>query len=280
MLPVGADMVGRGHAHEVVSVLHRIHGVREVVVAVRKPAVPDLAAHEVVLHVALSVPPGEGAVLILTEAHHDAGSVDVVIVEDRRRLHVPAQFPLRVVDGVLRVAVPFQSAAHRVVPDGAGRLGRRRNHVVDEVEAIREGRIHLLHFRLREDGSHAGIAGRADIRGTRIDAVDLLLNAFGLAVGEARVGDLNRVSVVGIKTKDRNAAVRAHLRVAHLVFDFLTALFRNNAHFGVGHGVAAILDHGGERSEFIGVEHHSAEFARGRVAHVRARGAADRVRAR
>ena len=262
------------------TVLGRVERVREVVVGNGQTTVPDLAAHEVVLDVALAVAPGEGAVLILAEAHHNAGAVDVVIVEDCGRIHVPAKFALRIVDGVLRVAVPFERAAHRVVPDGAGRFRRRGDHVVDEIEAVRESRIHLLHLCFREDGSHARIAGGADVRRARINAVGLLLNALRLAVGVARVGNLNRVAVVRIETEDGDAAVRAHLRVAHLVLDFLTAFLRNNAHRHIGERVAAILNYGGERSEFVRVEDDCANLARCRVAHVRARCAADRPGAR
>ena len=120
VLAVGTLDVGRGHANEIVAVLHRIHCVREVVVAVRQAVIPDFAAHQVVLDVALAVAPGEGAVLVLTEAHHDAGFVDIVEVEDRIRIHIPADLALRVDDRVLRIAVPFERAAHGVVPNSAG----------------------------------------------------------------------------------------------------------------------------------------------------------------
>ena len=100
VLAVSADVIRGCNTHEVVPVLHRVHSVGEVVVAVRESAVKDLAAHKVVLHVSLAVAPGKGAVLILTEPHHDAGTVDVVVVVDRRRLHVPADFALGVIDRV------------------------------------------------------------------------------------------------------------------------------------------------------------------------------------
>ena len=71
----------------------------EIRIAVRKDSIEDLPPHEVVLHIALAVPPGERTILILMEPHHDAGTVDVVVV-DRRRLHVPADFALGVIDRV------------------------------------------------------------------------------------------------------------------------------------------------------------------------------------
>ena len=275
MLAVGTDVVGRGDAHEVVAVLHRIHGVREVSVAVGQAAVEDFAAHQVVLDVALAVAPGEGAVIVLAEAHHDAGLVDVVRIVDAGRLHVPAQFALRVVDGVLRIAVPFEGAAHRVVPDDARRVGRRGDHVVDEVETVLELLGHLPDLGLREDGLHARIACRRDVGGTGVDLVGFLLNALGLAFGGLRIGDLNGVAPVGIETEDGNAAVRADLRVAHLVGDFLTAFLRHDADRHVGHGVAAVADDGRQRSDAVRVEIDGADLAGRRIADVRTGGAAD-----
>ena len=151
MLAVGTSMVGRGNAHEVIAVLHRIHGVREVGIAVGQLTVEDFTSHQIVLDVALAVAPGERAVIVLTEAHHDAGHIDIVRVVDLRGFHVPADLTLRVVDGVLRITVPFECAAHRVVPDRAGRVRRCRDHVVDEVEAVAERRINLFDFSHRED---------------------------------------------------------------------------------------------------------------------------------
>ena len=124
---------------------------REVGITRRQTAVKDFAAHQVVLGIALAVAEREEAVLIHVEAHHDAGHIDIVRVVDLRGFHVPADLTLRVVDGVLRITVPFECAAHRVVPDRAGRVRRCRDHVVDEGEAVAERRINLFDFSHRED---------------------------------------------------------------------------------------------------------------------------------
>ena len=55
----------------------------EIVVAVWKRTIPDAAAHNVVFHIMLTVAPGNCAVVVLPQAHHDAAVINRIDVEDR-----------------------------------------------------------------------------------------------------------------------------------------------------------------------------------------------------
>ena len=68
--------MGAADAKEVVAVLRGVHRMTEVDVVGGEAAVEDFAAHDVVLHVALAVAPGEGAVAVLFEPEHHAAPVD------------------------------------------------------------------------------------------------------------------------------------------------------------------------------------------------------------
>ena len=252
MLPVGADMVGGGHAHQVVSVLHRIHGVREVVVAVRKTTVPDLAAHKVVLHVALAVAPGEGAVLILAEAHHVAAVVEGIKRIDGIREEIPAIVALRVDDADLRVEVPFKRAAHGIVPDGMGGLAREVLGVVEEVEAVLELRINLDHLRFEHVAMQSRRAAHLVIHGSRVDLVGVG-ELLRFAVELPGVGNFNRIHVVRIKTEDGNAGMRQKFGASHRILDLLTIRLRNNAHGRFRELIAAVADDGGQRRNAVRV---------------------------
>ena len=73
---VGTTNIVGCDAQKEVTVLGLIKGVRKVFVAGGETAVEDFAAHDVVLHVALTIAPGERTVVALLEAHHDAAVVD------------------------------------------------------------------------------------------------------------------------------------------------------------------------------------------------------------
>ena len=215
------------------AVLCGIHGVREVRVTRRKPAVKDFAAEKVVLGVALAVAEGKHPVRSLMKAHHDAGLVDIFRVVNGIDVHVPADFALGVNDGVLRIVVPFESAAHRVIPDDTGEFPARGKEVIDEVEAVGEFRCDLLYFGLK----HILVLGLRAVdfgvdRGS-VGAVDLFFNALRFLAVNNGVGDFDGVHVVRIQTENGNAGVGAKRRVAYVILDFLTALFGNDAHRGV-----------------------------------------------
>ena len=187
------------------------------------------------------------------EPHHDPGAVDVARIVDLGGEHVPADLTLRVDDGVLRVEVPLERPAHRVVPDGAHALRGRGEQVVDEVETVGEGlRGLLLHLDVKGLVGLPVGPGGIEPDGGRRDLI-LLLDRFVLTLVHADVLHLDRVEVVRIKTEDGDAAVGAQRRRAHVVAHFLTALFRHHAHVrGLEHP-AAVLDHGRERRDVIGV---------------------------
>ena len=233
----------------------------EVRIAVRKHAVEDFAPHQVVLHVALAVPPGERAVLILMEAHHDAGLVEASRVVDGRGLQVPAHLALRVDDGVLRVVVPLKRAARRVVPDRAAALGRFGEQIVDEVEAVAEalgGRGHDLRIK-GLDG--AAVCPRGiEIHGRRPDAVGLRFfnRPFSRLL---RPLHLDFIQIFGIKAEDGDAAVGAKRGRAHIVGDFRAALFGNDAHVSLEEHFAAVADDCRKGSDVIGIHDDFAELA-------------------
>ena len=68
--------------------------------------------------------------------------------------------------------------------------------------------------------------------------------------------------------------MRADLRVAHLVGDFLTAFLRHDADRHVGHGVAAVADDGRERRDLVRIRDDFADLALNGVLDVRAGAAA------
>ena len=253
-------MVGRGDTQEVVAVLCGVHRVREVVVGEGEAAVEDFAAHEVVLHVALAEAPGERAVVVLTEAHEDAGRIDAFGIPNGAGVEVPTDFAGRVDDGRDRNEVPGERPAHGVVPDGAVVEADFRTHVVDEVETVFEGLVHLLDSRL-EEARALELRALIDAHDrARVDRIGFSLR-FVLAVEVAHVGDFHRVAVVGVKTEDGNACVREELAAGDVVLDFTAALLRDDAHRGALEVVAAVLDDGGERRHLVGIDDNFAEFA-------------------
>lgn len=133
---VGAPEVGRSDAQEVAAVFSGHHRVAEVGVVGGQAAVEDLAAEQIVLRIVLAVAPGERAVGVLMEAHHDARVVERLGIIDAVGLHVPADLALRVENRVSRRIVPLQGAAHGIVPDRATRAHIGCAEIVDEVEAI------------------------------------------------------------------------------------------------------------------------------------------------
>ena len=273
-LAVRTTIVGIRNAKEEVAVLSGVERVREVGVAVREAAVEDFAAHEIVLRITLAVAEREGSVGILMEAHHDAGAVDGFRVIDGFDVHVPADFALRVENGVLRVVVPFERAAGGVVPDHAALLRSGREEVVDEVEAVLEFGIDLHDLGLEHVVvlSHRAVHRGVDRRG--VHRVDLFLNARFLAVVDIGVAHLDLVVVVGIEAEHRNAGIGAKGLVAHLVGDFLAARLRDDAHGSVLELIAAVLDDGRERCNLVGVDDDFADLARSNVLHGRAGAAA------
>ena len=273
-LAVGTAVVGRGDAQEVVAVLGRVHGVREVGVADGQAAVEDLAAHQVVLGVALAVAEGEEAVVGLMEAHHDAGLVDVLGIVDRRDEHVPADVARRVDHGVLRIVDPLKRAAHRVVPGRACDVAARRQEVVDEVEAVLEFGRNLLHFGLEHGVVLGGRAVRLSVDPGRVDAVDFVFDAGFLRAVDERVRHLDRVVVVGIEAEDRDARMGAQLNIAHVVLDFGAAVLGNDADRGILELVAAVADDGRERRDLVRVRDDFADLALDGVLDVRAGAAA------
>lgn len=204
VLTVGKPDVRRCHAQEEVTMLSGIERVREVVVGKGRTTVPDFEAHEVVLDVALAVAPGKGAVLILTEVHHVAAVVERVERIDRVREEIPAIIALRIDDADLRVEVPFERAAHGIVPDGVGSLAREVLSVVEEVEAVLEFGIDLHRTHLRHGGAFIDEARGFNVDGRAVNLVDVGV-FFRLAVEEAREFDLDRVEVVGVEAENRNA---------------------------------------------------------------------------
>ena len=124
-------------------VLCIVERMREIRIADRETAVVNLTPHQVVLDIALTVTPGDVAVLILLEPHHDAGVIDGLDVVDRFNVHVPAHF------AILRIEVPLHRTAHRIVPNCARGLGVLLHQIVDEIKAVGELRINLSDLRLK-----------------------------------------------------------------------------------------------------------------------------------
>ena len=273
---VGTLVVGARDANEIVAVLHRFECMAEVVIAFGQTAVEDLAAHDVVLGVALAVAPGEHAVVVLAEAHHDAALIDGARIKDRLGMQVPTQLALCVDDADLRIAAPFERAARRVVPHGALGLRIVIENVVDEVEAVLETLFNLDDLRVEEAALLSGRAIARRIGRTAVDAV-AFSDLFGLrvrAVGGARVAHLDRVDPVGVEAENGNARVREQVDVAHLVLDLLTFGLGNDADGRVGHDVAAVADDGGERRDAVRIDDHLAEQALDLVLDLRTRGTA------
>ena len=205
-LAVGAAIICRGHTQESVTVLSVVKGVREVSVGRRQTAVVDFTAQEVILGVALAITPGDVAVLVLLEAHHYAGAIRIFNVVDRFDVHVPAHFTLRVDNGVLRIEVPLQSTAVRVIPNNTGCLGVVLHQVVDQIKAIAEGGISLIYFglkhgRFQRRNAVGGLENSGSIHRIRF------AEFFLLTIVVTRVCYFHRVDVVWIETEDRNTAV-------------------------------------------------------------------------
>ena len=273
MLAIGTDVVGACHAQEVVAVLGVVHRVRVVVVAHREEAVEDFAAHDVVLDVALAVAPGEKTVVILLEAHHDARLVHIAKIVDRVGEHVPTDVAGRVDDGVLREEVPLKGAAHRVVPDGARADAGLLGDVVDEVEAVLEFRINLLHFGAEERMALGFDAGDFRVRGRRVELIRVL-EVFGLAAQRAGVAHLDHVDVVGIEAEDGNAAVGKQFGARDLVFDRLAVELGLDLDDDVAEVVAAVADDGRKRRNAVRVHHDFTDVALHDVVRGRTRAAA------
>ena len=208
------------------------------------------------------------------EAHHDAGLERVARIVDRVGLHEPARFARRVDDGVLRIVGPFLGAAHRIVPDDLLRLRARREKVVDEVETVLEFlRRTGLHVDLEGARRLRAVPGRFKVDGRRADLVGFGL-FFALSLEDARVAHFDRVHVVGVEAPDGNSAVGEKGLRPHVVADFLTALFRNDAHRRLREDVAAVADHGRERRDVVWIDDDRAEFALDDPVDLRARGTA------
>ena len=273
-LAVGTTQVRRGHAQERVTVLRRVERVRIVGVAHRQATVEDFAAEHVVLGVALAVTEDEVAVGRLLEAHHDARLVGLLgVVHFDVGHEVPTHGARRVDDRVFGTERPFERAAHGVVPHEARSVGGSRNEVVDEVETILEGGIHLFDLHVERRMGLAGRAVRTEVNGGRVELI-AVLEVFDFAVVNPVEFDFDRVEVVGIKTEDRNAAVVADVRVRHLVREFLTARLRHDAHGDVPNDVAAVANDGRKRRDAVRVHDDFAQMALSEVGDVRARGAA------
>ena len=151
MVEACGTIIGRRNAQERVPVLRDVDRVRIVGVTEGQATIEEFAPEHVVLRVALTVAQDEPAVGGLLEAHHDPGLVGLLgVVHVVVGHQVPTHRARRVDDRVFRTERPFQRPAHRVVPDHAGRIGRRANDVVDEVETILEGGIRL--FNLHVEG--------------------------------------------------------------------------------------------------------------------------------
>ena len=195
------------------------------------------------------------------EAHHDAGLERVARIVDRVGFHEPARFARRVDDGVLRIVGPFLGAAHRIVPDDLLRLRARREKVVDEIETVLEFlRRTGLHVDLEGARRLRAVPGRFKVDGRRADLVGFGL-FFALSLEDARVAHFDRVHVVGVEAPDGNSAVGEKGLRPHVVADFLTALFRNDAHRRLREDVAAVADHGRQRRDVVGIDDDRAEFA-------------------
>ena len=265
---VGTAIVGVGNAQEVVAVLRRIHRVTEVVIGERQLTIPDFAPHDVVFRVALAVPPGDGAVFILTEAHHDARGIKVRRIPDRAGIEVPTDFTGGVHDGNLRNKGPSEGAPHRVIPDRAGIHGGLVADVGDEVQAIFEGGVDFFHSSGEGIGAFK-VGTRADpTHRSRIDAVGFG-NFFVLALEVADVGYFHFVAVVGVETENRNTGVGAQLRRGNVVFHFGATRFGHNTHGSGFKFIPAVFNDGRERSNFVRIDHDFTELPlNGVVAHV------------
>ena len=156
---------------------------------------------------------------------------------------------------------PFKRAAGRIVPGKAGALrGNRRELVANEIEAVLEVRVNGLDFGVEHGAFLAGHAVGLRIDGRRVELI-AFLKLLDLAVVEARVLHLNRVQVVGIKAENRNAGIGLQLAVGNLVLDFLAVELRNNADFDVLDLIAAVANHGRQRSNVVRVDDHFADVA-------------------
>ena len=167
-LAVGTAIICRGHTQESVTVLSVVKGVREVSVGRRQTAVVDFTAQEVILGVALAITPGD--------------------------------------NGVLRIEVPLQGTAVRVIPNNTGCLGVVLHQVVDQIKAIAEGGISLIYFglkhgRFQRRNAVGGLENSGSIHRIRF------AEFFLLTIVVTRVRYFHRVDVVWIETKDRNTAV-------------------------------------------------------------------------
>ena len=250
VLAVGKLQVGTPHAQEEVPVLRGIECVREVVVVHRERTIPDFTTHEVVLHVALPVAPGEGAVRRLTESHHVAAPEGVADVVDGFCEEVPTVFARRVDDAVLRIETPFERAAHRVVPDHVRGFPREVRGVVEKVEAVFELRIDLHGFDAGKRGLLETQTLRFAVHGRGINVVRVV-EVFGFAVEDARVFDAHFVHMVWVKSEDGHAAVRKQHATAHVVRNRDPAGLREHRHFGLFDHVAAVTDDGRQGRDLL-----------------------------
>ena len=218
------------YAQQIVTVRFNLfRSMRKVGIPGRQTAIKDLATHDVILSVALTVTPAHCAVSFLTEAHHRAAVPNVVKGINGFGQHVPANFARRINDRVLRRIVPLQRAAHRVIPNGLGTACVKLPEVVDEIETILEFRINLLHFRIKETRIAGAVAVCFNISRRCPDSVRLL-NVLHLIALPAVILHFHGITPVSIKPKNRNAAIGLSLVVAHFVGDFLSVLFRDDAH--------------------------------------------------
>ena len=68
--------------------------------------------------------------------------------------------------------------------------------------------------------------------------------------------------------------MRQQFNVAHVILDFLSVLFRDDANRGVLHRITAVTDDGGQRGYTVGVHHHFPQLPLHLILHLGAGGAA------
>ena len=208
----------------------------------------------------LTVTPGESAVIILLNAHHDAAVPEGVHIKNRISLEVPADFTLGIGNPVNRVRGPLQRAAFRAVPNGLSSTAGNTANVIHVVQTIRKlpGRG-LNDSRLRENGIFALGASQITPGRRRVHLIGFV-EVFCLIVPDTVVTHLNMVDVVRVQAENRDAAVSHHLTVGHVIGDFLTAGLRDDADADILQHIAAVMNDGGERRDLIRIHLNLADM--------------------
>ena len=111
------------------------------------------------------------------------------------------------------------------------------------------------------------------VDGRSVDLVGVR-ELFGLTMELPGVGRFHGIHVVRVEPENRNACMSEQFRAAHLVLNFLTLRFRNNAHRRFSELIAAVADDGRERSNAVGIHNHFTDVTLRRERHVRSRRAA------